>query len=119
MVITTTVTGNRAIDVDSFADITAVPVEGVGWGDRGQLLVEFASDLTPAQALAVQVRMESSNANEETLRNQAINAAQDNRAFLNIVGTPTNAQILTQVRALTRQNNGIIRILLRRLDGTD
>jgi hypothetical protein len=108
----------RAVDLDTFTDLTPVPVVAVRWGD-GDLEVEFESDLTPAVVSAVQQRMESRNANEETLRNQAIVAMQGNRDFLNIAGTPTQAQVLAQVKALTRQNNGVMRMLLGLLDGTD
>ena len=109
----------RAVDLDSFTDITTVPVVSVDWVEDGQLQITFASDLTPAEALAVKVRAESRNANEEILRTQAYTALQTNRDFLNIPGTPTQAQVLAQVRALTRQNNGVIRMLLGHLDGTD
>jgi hypothetical protein len=109
----------RTIDLDSFMDLTPVVVSSIDWVADGILSVVFATDLTPALVLAVQQRIESRNANEETLRNQAITAMQGNRDFLNIVGTPTNAQVLAQVKALSRQNNGVIRMLLGQLDGTD
>ena len=111
----------RGVNYDTFTDLTpiAVVADSIQWVGEGILSVEFASDLTPAVVQAVQQRMESRNANEETLRNQAITAMQGNRDFLNIAGTPTNAQVLAQVKALTRQNNGIIRQLLGFLDGID
>lgn len=107
----------RPIEADMFADITAVPVLGMQWG-AGDLAVEFASDLTPTEVAAVQLRMESRNANEETLRGQALQALQGNRDFINLPA-PTNAQTLAQVKALTRQSNGVIRMLLGELDGTN
>lgn len=58
------------------------------------------------------------NGNESTIRAQAAQALATNRAFL-AIATPTNAQTLAQVKALTRQTNGIIRLLLGALDGTD
>jgi hypothetical protein len=111
----------RGVDFNMFTDLTPVAVvaDGIQWLGDGVLSVEFASDLTPAEVSAVQQRMESRNANEETLRNQAIVAMQGNRDFLNIPGTPTNAQVLAQVKALSRQSNGVIRMLLGQLDGTD
>jgi len=114
------VTGSpkREVDADSFADLTPTAVTGIDWGPDGVLQVNFASDLTALEVAAVQRRMASRNANEETLQEQAIQALQNNRDFL-AIGTPTNAQVLAQVRALTRQNNGIIRQLLGFLDGTD
>ena len=56
--------------------------------------------------------------NEATLRDRADQALAVNRAFL-AISAPTNAQTVAQVKALTRQQNGIIRLLLRKLDGTD
>lgn len=107
----------RAVDFDTFADITSVPVVAINWVEGG-LEIEFASDLTAAQVLAVKARAESKNTNEETLRTQAHTALQANRDFIAIV-TPTNAQVLAQVKALSKQSNGVIRMLLAQLDGTD
>lgn len=56
--------------------------------------------------------------NEKTLRDSAAQALATNRTFLAIT-SPTNAQVSAQVKALTRQNNGIIRLLLQQFDGTD
>lgn len=57
-------------------------------------------------------------ANRTTIETQATQALDTNRTFL-ANASPTNAQTLAQVKALTRQNNGLIRLLLNRLDGTD
>ena len=57
-------------------------------------------------------------ANRETIKAQAHTALQANRDFL-ALSSPTNAQTLAQVKALTRQNIGIIRLLLGQLDATD
>lgn len=46
----------------------------------------------------------------EQLRTQAAQAITANRAFL-AIASPTNAQTLAQVKALTRQNTAIIRAL--------
>lgn len=56
--------------------------------------------------------------NERTMRDAARKALADNRTFLDI-SSPTNAQIVTQVRSLTRQNQRIIRLLLGLMDGVD
>lgn len=66
----------------------------------------------------VSAPMPSEGQNEATLRQRAEAALQANRNFLALT-SPTNAQTLAQVKALTRQNNGLIRMLLNRLDGTD
>lgn len=57
-------------------------------------------------------------ANEATIRDRATTALGTNTTFLGIA-SPTNAQIAAQVKALTRQNNGLIRLVLRRFDATD
>jgi hypothetical protein len=102
----------------SFADITPVPVINMDWG-YGKLSVEFESDLSLETQVAVKRRIDSRNANEEQIRAQAYQAFINNRQFLAIAGTPTNAQVLAQVRALTRQANGGFRVMLSELDGTD
>jgi len=114
------VTGSpkREVDSDSFADLTPTTVLGIDWGPDGVLEVEFMSDLTALEVAAVQRRMASRNVNEETLQEQALQALQNNRDFL-AIGTPTNAQVLAQVKALSRQMNGAIRMLLGQLDGTN
>lgn len=75
-----------------------------GWVER---------DKTPAEISAEQVIV-----NGEVIKTQALAAMEGNRAFL-ALSPPTNAQTLAQVRALTRQNQGLIRIALGLLDGTD
>lgn len=56
--------------------------------------------------------------NEGQIRAQAANALATNRDFI-ALSPPTNAQVVAQVKALSRQNNGIIRLLLGALDATD
>ena len=56
--------------------------------------------------------------NNTTIREQARTALTGNRTFL-AVAAPTNAQVGAQVKALTRQMNGLIRLTLGELDGTD
>lgn len=45
------------------------------------------------------------------LHTKARNALTSNKAFLQD-NTPTNAEVLAQVRALTRQMNGLIRLII-------
>jgi len=62
----------------------------------------------------------TANTTAATITTQATTAIGVNRTFL-ALATPTNAQVVAQVRALTRQNNGIIRLLVNRVslaDGT-
>lgn len=56
-------------------------------------------------------------ANAGAIRDAARNALAANRSF--IASTPTAAQTTAQVKALSRQLNGVIRLLLGQLDGTD
>lgn len=56
--------------------------------------------------------------NEQTLRQRAAAALTTNKAFLDLAA-PTNAQSLTHIKTLTRQVNGLIRLEIRDLSGTD
>lgn len=58
------------------------------------------------------------DANAQTIRTAAHNALQSNRTYLAING-PTNAQVVAQVAALTRQMNGVIRLLIGELTATN
>ena len=53
--------------------------------------------------------------NSATMRSRAINALTANGNYL-AVGTPTNAQVVAQVAALTKECSGIIRLMLGQLD---
>lgn len=53
--------------------------------------------------------------NERSLRDKALQALQANATFL-ALASPTNAQTLAQVKLLTREVNGLIRLLLRKFD---
>lgn len=68
---------------------------------------------TPAELQA-----DTEAANEQTIRDKAATALNTNTTFLGIA-SPTNAQNAAQVKALTRQMNGLIRLTIRRLDGTE
>lgn len=108
----------RDVSVDSFADLTDVPVTDVQWTVDGTLEVTFESDLTPAVSEAVARRMQSLNSHEEELRRRAEQALVANRTYLTLA-PPAQSQVVQQVERLTRQNIGIIRQLLGLLDGTD
>ncbi len=53
--------------------------------------------------------------NGATIRQQALAALDANATFL-ALATPTAAQNAAQIKALTRQNNGLIRLVLGKLD---
>ena len=54
----------------------------------------------------------------QNLRDKAVQALAANTAFL-ANQTPANADIVAQVRLLTRECSGIIRMLIGQLDSTD
>lgn len=56
--------------------------------------------------------------NDETIRAQALTALTTNRTYVART-SPTAAQQTAQIKALSQQNNGLIRQLLGLLDGTD
>lgn len=56
--------------------------------------------------------------NEQTLRAQAASGLASNKAFL-ALSSPTNAQTLAQVKALTKQMNSLIRLTVSDLSRTD
>lgn len=62
--------------------------------------------------------LQTAKANKLTIEEQALLALEKNRTFLTLT-SPTNAQTLAEVKALARQNNAIIRLLLNKLDGID
>lgn len=69
------------------------------------------------EAQTVTYEVSSEQINDETIRAQASGALATNRTY--VASTPTAAQTTAQVKALSRQNNGLIRLLLGLLDGTD
>lgn len=64
------------------------------------------------------VRDMTDDASRTTIRQQASDALVANRAYLALVA-PLATDNLAQIKALTRQNSGLIRMMLNRLDGTD
>ncbi len=109
----------RPVTDGMFADITTVAVVRVEDTGTGTLTVEFASDLTPEQVTAVQRRLRTSNANEETMWQRADAALADLRLIRDSTGTLTGAQLSSAVRVLARVCIGLVRLRLRQLEGTD
>lgn len=65
-----------------------------------------------------QMPIADSVANQRALWQAAQQALSTNRAFISN-GSPSNAQVVAQVKALSRQMNALIRLQLNQLDGTD
>jgi hypothetical protein len=66
----------------------------------------------------VQWKSGTEQANHQSIQRAAQTALNANRVFL-ALATPTQAQNLAHIQALTRQNQGIIRLLLQQFDGTN
>jgi hypothetical protein len=90
-------------------EVTVIPLtpEEIAAHDAMVVAAEQA-----AQAAAME------EGNEATIRQQAANALATNRTFL-ALSSPTNAQTLAEVKALARQMNGVVRLLINQFDGTD
>lgn len=73
--------------------------------------VVWTARLWTADELAAQ----QANVNGDTIRDRAALALTGNSAFL-ALATPTNAEAVAQIRALTRQVNGLIRLTIGHLD---
>ncbi len=88
--------------------------------DRTLTLPAGIPTVTWVQRLKVQAEIDAATAdtNNTTLRQQAETAITNNIDYLAIVG-PTNAQVVAQVRALTRHVDGIIRLVIGKLDSTN
>lgn len=102
----------RPIDPAMFADLTPVEVLGFAGDNASGMTVTFAADLDAATAAAVRCRLVTADAATEQLYLQAVNAIANNLTFLNL-GSPTAAQVLAQVQALTRQLDAVIKVLLQ------
>lgn len=81
---------------------------------QGRLLASRV--MTAQEALDHPSPVEDTNA--KTLKQQAQAALQADRDFV-ALASPTTAQTLAQVKALSRQVNGLIRNLLGLFDGTN
>ena len=85
----------------------------------GSTLTVATDDATGREVWRSVFRLPSATEqNRQSITDQARQALDTNRAFT-AISAPTNAQVAAEVKALARQNNGIIRLLLGLLDGTD
>lgn len=75
--------------------------------DAGGTTIGYDDELIPT----------TQDTNAATLRDRSAQALTANAVFL-AVGSPTNAQVVAQVQRLTRECNGLIRLVLSQLDDT-
>lgn len=76
---------------------------------------EDVLDATAPQIEVARRPMPPADVNRRTIESQGAAALTVNQTYL-AVASPTNTQNLAQIRALTRQNQGLIRLLLERLE---
>lgn len=92
--------------------------------EYGGTIVTIAEPTTLAvvDAAAAQLQAQAdadaqTAANQQTIQQAARTALTNNQAFLGLA-SPTNAQAVAQVTALTRQVDGLIRLVLGQFDST-
>jgi hypothetical protein len=112
---TLTVKVRRPVTLDLFAGITDVAWE-IAYGNPATFTFDGVLDQDAIDAC--RERCESVDDVDAELRARAKTALTTNRDYL-AIAAPTNAQAAAQIKALTRQNIGIIRQLLGLLDGLD
>jgi hypothetical protein len=84
----------------------------------GAQIAQRALTADEAAALAAEDARNAADTNGATLRQQAAAALTANRAYV-ALASPSAAQTTAQVKALSQQNNKIMRLVLGQLDGTD
>ena len=94
---------------------TGTTTHDTGWIVDGD---HAAQTWTPRPWTTDEQAARTKAANEATIRDKATTALGTNATFLGLT-SPTNAQNAAQIKALTRQVNGLIRLTIRRLDGTE
>jgi hypothetical protein len=93
---------------DATRTVTFYDEQGAVTGSRPYTTEEIATATATAAA-------ELAAANEASLRSKIDTALTTNATYLAIT-SPTNAQNTAQVKALTRQVNGLIKLTLSKLD---
>jgi hypothetical protein len=71
-----------------------------------------------ARALISATPEGAASVNEKALKDKAVTALTINQDFLDLA-SPSNAEVLAQVKSLTRQVNALIRLVAKQLDSTD
>jgi len=114
-----TVSNPTLVDLapDGWVEATEVrPALGAGQRHGPPTFTVNGSGAVTATYPAQDPPAEETNGN--TIRTQAGSALAGNRTYL-ALATPTAAQTTAQVRSLTQQIQGVIRLVLGQLDGTN
>lgn len=108
----------RPFNADTFTTLVGQPAVDVRRDSDRAWLIDFDPALTSEQEVEAAAWLTSANDVDQTLRSRAKAALEANRTFL-AIEQPTQAQVLAQVRRLTRTDQALIRIALQQLDDTD
>lgn len=105
------------IDYSAITSATVVSVQVPQTnGPDVPYVIEFSQDLTADQVSLVELWALTDD-NGQAIYEKALTAIGVNNNFLALT-SPTNAQVLTQVQRLTRENTGLIRLMLKQLSTT-
>jgi hypothetical protein len=85
------------------------------WGLDGTLISQRALTVVEQALMAAADDQNSIATNRASVETKAVQALTANATFL-ALASPTNAQTLAQVKTLTRECNGLIRLLLGLFD---
>lgn len=99
---------SRDLATIDFSDITSVPVAEIHHDEEEGWSIEFASDLSSWEQRLVYLRANASET-QQAIQDKIWKAVVANRNFL-AVASPTNAQVLAQVKSLTRQIDALIKM---------
>jgi hypothetical protein len=94
------------------------PAGYTAWDASGNQTTSRALTAAEATWLAGIDTANTQAANKATIQQQAQTALTNNQTHV-AIASPTNAQVVAQVQALTKQMNGVIRLLLNQLDATN
>lgn len=97
----------RPLDWAMFTDITDVPVMTLNAAG-----IVFDGWLSPDEIARVRIRLMTANAASEQTVLKAWTAIGNNNTFLGLA-SPTNADAVAQIQALTRQMNAVIAFVLQ------
>jgi hypothetical protein len=116
-------TGKTKVDIARLLDTYLGPSASIEGPDQnGDYTITVTDDRVPQEQLDAAIAQAAldilNDNNEAALQSKMKDAVVANKAFL-AIQTPTNAQVVAQVRSLTRQSTAIIKMLGHDLSDTD